>query len=62
MLKEIRKLAKTNRPKANYIRALQNRGLIKRLVSEKGYVAYDPDELKEYQANVHWGRPLKKDK
>lgn len=58
-MRELRKLAKTNRAKANYIRALQNRGVIKKLVSEKGYVCYNPKELQDYQATVRWGRPVK---
>lgn len=58
-MRELRKLAKTNRAKANYIRALQNRGVIKKLVNEKGYVCYDPEELRNYQATVRWGRPAK---
>lgn len=58
-MRELRKLAKTNRAKANYIRALQNRGVITKLVNEKGYVCYDTEELRKYQATVRWGRPAK---
>ena len=35
MIRELRKLAKTNRAKANYIRALQNRGVLEKIVNEQ---------------------------
>ena len=60
-IRELRNLAKVDRAKANYIRALQNRGVIKKIVNEKGYVCYDSTELRLYQKNVRWGRPVKID-
>lgn len=57
MLREIRKLEK--RSKANYIRGLQYRGRIKAHINSKGYVCYDPEELKEFQKNNKRGRPPK---
>jgi hypothetical protein len=60
MIKELRKLNKVNHAKANYVRVLQNRGAIKKYESEKGYAAYDTDELKEYYSKIKLGRPLKK--
>lgn len=62
MIKEIRKLAKTNRGKANYIRALQNRGDLKKIVNENGYACYDTEEFKHRQKTVKWGRPVKIEK
>ena len=59
MIKEIRKLAKTNRAKANYIRQLQNRGRLSKKINDKGYLCYDTEELKNYTQNVKWGRPVK---
>lgn len=60
-IRELRNLAKIDRAKANYIRALQNRGVIKKIINEKGYVCYDSTELRLYQKNVRWGRPAKID-
>lgn len=57
MLKEIRKLDK--RSKANYIRGLQYRGRIKTHLNERGYICYDPEELKIFQKNAKRGRPPK---
>ena len=59
MIRELRKLAKSDRAKANYIRALQNRGVIKKMTNEKGYLCYDTEELRNYQTTVRWGRPAK---
>lgn len=59
MMKELRKLARTDRAKANYIRALQNRGVLKKHINEKGYVCYDPEELKRHKMTIRWGRPVK---
>lgn len=56
MLKEIRKIP--SRSKANYIRALQYRSLIETHLNN-GYVAYDTEELKEYQRTHRRGRPPK---
>ena len=58
-IRELRKLARTDRAKANYIRALQNRGVIEKIINEKGYVCYDASELRTHQKNVRWGRPPK---
>lgn len=57
MLKEIRKIEK--RSKQNYIRLLQHRGKIKAHLNAKGYVCYDPEELKTFQKNNKRGRPPK---
>ena len=59
MIRELRKLAKTNRAKANYIRALQNRGVLPKHTNELGYACYDTEELKHYKKTVKWGRPMK---
>lgn len=59
MIKELRKLAKIDRAKANHIRNLQNRGLITKIVNEQGYVCYDTEEMKERARTVKWGRPAK---
>lgn len=56
-MKEIRRIE--SRAKANYIRLLQHRGKIKTYLSPKGYVAYDPEELKTFQKNNKRGRPPK---
>ena len=53
-MRELRKWAKTHLAKANYIRALQNRGVIKKLFNEKGHLCYEPEELKNYQSTVRW--------
>lgn len=57
MLKEIRRIE--SRSKANYIRLLQYRGKIKTHLNAKGYVCYDPEELKTFQKNNKRGRPPK---
>lgn len=57
MLKEIRRIE--TRSKANYIRSLQHRGKIKTYLSPKGYLSYDPDEVKEFQKGNKRGRPPK---
>lgn len=59
MIRELRKLAKTNRAKANHIRNLQNRGVLTKIVNEDGYACYDTEELKHRQKTVKWGRPVK---
>lgn len=56
MLVEVRTLP---RKKGNYIRQLLNTGKIQAYVSEKGYIAYDTDDLEKYQKSVHRGRPIK---
>lgn len=59
MIKELRKLNKTNHAKAVYIRNIQNRGVIKKIINEKGYVCYDTEEYKNHKQNTRWGRPPK---
>lgn len=59
MIKELRMLDKENRPKSNYIRCLQNKGKIKQIINDKGYVCFDEDELEKYYSNVKIGRPPK---
>lgn len=62
MIKELRKMrAKGGRDRAvaGYIATLQKRGKIKRIVTDKGYLAYDTEELKEYKKTVKMGRPIK---
>lgn len=58
MLKELRKIEK--RSKSNYIRHLQYIGKIGYHVNEKGYVCYNPAELKEFKRTHRPGRPAKK--
>lgn len=60
MIRELRKMrAKGGRDKAvaNYIAQLQHRGLLSKVTSAKGYVAYDTEELKKYRHTVKRGRP-----
>ena len=59
MIRELRKPARTHRAQANHIRALQNRGVLKKIVNEDGYACYDTEELKHRQKTVKWGRPVK---
>ena len=59
MIKELRKLDKTDRAKSNYIRGLQARGRIKQIINKQGYVCYDTEELAKYKASAKWGRPPK---
>ena len=56
MLKEIRKLKMS---KGKYIRTLQYKGKLKVYLNDKGYVCYDPEELKEHKAHSKKGRPPK---
>lgn len=59
MIKELRKLDKTNHTKANRVRNLQARGCISKILNEKGYCCYDTEELKKYEATSKIGRPVK---
>ena len=62
MIKELRKMRAKGgieRQKANYIAVLQNRGKMKKYFTDKGYIAYDTDEFKNYKATVKLGRPVK---
>lgn len=52
-------LSKRDRAKANYIRCLQNRGLIKKYLDENGCICYSVRELQDYKKNVKIGRPSK---
>ena len=61
MIIELRTIDKENHSKAVYIRTLIDRKKINKYVSERGYVAYDPQELEEYKKNVRVGRPVKLD-
>lgn len=57
MIAEIRKIK--SRSRAQYIRSLQYRGLIKVHINDIGYVCYDTEELKSYTKNLKRGRPPK---
>ena len=59
MIKELSMLDNENRTISNYMRCLQNKGKIKQIINEKGYVCYDEDELEKYYSNVKMGRPPK---
>lgn len=61
MIEEIRLLARVDRPKANHIRNLQAKKLIKKIVNEQGYMCYDTDELERRGKTVRVGRPPKLD-
>lgn len=61
MIEEIRTLARVDRAKANHIRNLQARNLIKKIVNEQGYMCYDTDELRARKETVRVGRPPKLD-
>jgi hypothetical protein len=58
-IKEVRKLAKTNKKKADYVRLLLQRNKIKLIVSDNGFVSYDTEELKQYRKSARRGRPIK---
>lgn len=57
MIAEIRKIK--DRSKANYIRSLQYRNILKVHINDIGYVCYDTEELKNYQKSTKRGRPPK---
>lgn len=59
MIKEIRRIGRQNIAKEKYIRYLQNRGKLKKIVNEDGYLCYDTEELKNYKESVRIGRPPK---
>ena len=64
MYRELRKMRiKGGKDKAlaNYVAGLQNRNKIKTYVTTEGYLAYDTEELAEYQAKTHKGRPSKRE-
>ena len=60
MIKELRKMRAKGgkeKAKANYISYLQFKGRIKTILTEKGYVAYDTEELAIYKKSTKRGRP-----
>lgn len=59
MIKQIKKLRKTNKPKAMYLYNLMSRGLLTKIVDEKGYLCYDTEEYAKYRKNARIGRPIK---
>ena len=62
MLKELRKMRAKggkDKAKASYISNLMNKGKLHAHFTEKGYLAYDTEELAAYKATVHLGRPSK---
>lgn len=60
MIVEVRKLELRERKKAQYIRCLLGRGVIKKIVNKNGYVCFDTDEYDEYRAKAKRGRPILK--
>lgn len=58
MLKEIRRIRE--RPKQVYIYYLMNNKELPKHINERGYICYDPEELKIYQKTHKRGRPPKK--
>ena len=58
VIKEVRKLEKSNYKKARYIRTLLDRKRIKSYV-KNGFMAYDTEEYNEYRKNARVGRPIK---
>lgn len=59
MIKELRKLDKTDPFKARRVRNLQHRKHISKILNAKGYVCYDTEELKKFNASAKRGRPAK---
>lgn len=60
MIKEVAKVAKTNRSKAVQIYNLMNWGRIRKIVNEHGRLCYDTEEYKAYRKNPRRiGRPPK---
>jgi hypothetical protein len=57
MLREIRRIEKKG--KAGYIRNLQYAGLVGKYINDRGYVCYDPQEVKEFLKGRKIGRPPK---
>ena len=59
MIEELRKV--NDRNKQLYVRGLQYKKRIRKIVNKNGYVCYDTEELKKYQKGAHKGRPPKID-
>lgn len=62
MIKELRKMrAKGGRDRsvANYVSELQHRGKLRKIITDKGYVAYDTEEFREWKKKAKVGRPIK---
>ena len=57
VLKEIRRVQ--GRPRKVYLYYLMNHGLIPKHVNERGYVCYDPAELRAFKRMHKKGRPAK---
>lgn len=57
MLKEIRRIRE--RPRQVYLYFLMNSGKLPKHTNEKGYVCYDPLELKAFHKTHKRGRPAK---
>lgn len=57
MLREVRRIRE--RPKKIYFYFLMNHNKIPKHINEKGYVCYDPEELKLFQKTHKRGRPPK---
>lgn len=58
-LVELRSLYKTDRKQERYIRALQDRGSLKKYINKDGYMCYSEEELERYKRNARVGRPIK---
>lgn len=57
MIKEIRRIKEKGKQK--YIYHLINEGKLPKHINDKGYVCYEPEELKKFQKNNKRGRPPK---
>ena len=58
VIKEVRKLEKTDYKKSRYIRTLLGRKRIKSYI-KNGFMAYDTAEYNEYRKKARVGRPIK---
>lgn len=54
MIIEVKSL---QRKEQNYIRNLQERKHIRKIVADNGYVCYDTDDVAEYLRTRKYGRP-----
>lgn len=59
MTREIRRII--DRAKRNYIYFLVSSGRVKKYVNDKGYMCYDPEDVKQYKKHARVGRPIKKE-
>lgn len=57
MLREIRRIKEEGKKK--YIYCLLNNGKLPKHINDKGYVCYNPEELKMFQKTHKRGRPPK---